>query len=669
MNKEILLRRLEIVNFKGLRALTVNFDGKETIIQGENGTGKTTIQDAFLWCMFGKDHTGRADTNFSIKTWDDSHRSILHLDHEVTATMLVNGNEVTLKRCYREKWGVGKNADKLMNHFTEYYKNDVKLDTKKAYDAEVSAIIPEEIFKMITSPTYFPNLPGETQKAMLLDMVGTVTDAEIAATNPEFIELINQLNGTTLVQFKKEIAAKKRAINDELSGIPGRIDEVNRSMPDNEDWKTLEAELKEEQNKLSKIEKQIADKSNVIKAEYERKSEIQKQIGDKNIQRANMESSIRAKVAEKNNVGRQAIKDLEYKIQSQVRDKNRAEYEIKSIDSQLSNLNNKIDTMRAEYRSEYAKKLVYPEGAFICPTCKRPLEPEDIEEKQAEMLKNFNLDKSNKLKTIQEKGKKLNADLQRLQKEKDDNLLQIQNNEKEILSLQEQKKYQEDNLPAAQNADDLISADQQWITLGNEIAELENQLNFDNAPKDGNDLNDEKKIIADAIDDLKVKIAKQDQIARANKRIQELEDQKVNANQALADLEHQEFTITSFQKAKDEELMKRINGLFKIVTFTFASEQLNGNDKITCTMWVNNAPYADANSAGKINAGLDIINAICDHKGITAPIFIDNRETTNKLIPTLSQIINLRVSKDPKLMIRVESEFNLKDNVEQFREL
>lgn len=657
MNKEILLRKLEIVNFKGLRVLTVNFDGNETIIQGENGTGKTTIQDAFLWCMFGKDHTGRADTNFSIKTWDDSHKTILHLDHEVTATMLVNGNEVTLKRCYREKWGVGKNADKIMSHFTEYYKNDVKLETKKAYDAEVSDIIPEEIFRMITSPTYFPNLPGETQKSMLLDMVGSVTDSEIAASKAEFSELINQLNGTPLIQFKKEIAAKKRAINDELDGIPGRIDEVNRSIPASEDWKNLEAELKDKKAKLSEIEKQIADKSNLVKAEYERKAGIQKQIGEKKIQLANLENTIRSKATDANNKSRSAIKDLEYKIQGCVNDKNRSELDANSLNNQIISVNKQIETMRAEYRSEYGKELTYPDGAFVCPTCKRPLEPDDIEEKQAEMLKNFNLDKSNKLKAIQEKGKNLNSDLSRLQKEKDDFLLKIQNDDKEILSLQEQKKYQEDNLPAAQNADELISADQQWINLGNEIAELENQINIDQTPKDDNDLNEGKKIITDAIDDLKVKIAKQDQITRANKRIQELEDQKVNANQALADLEHQECTITEFQKAKDEELTKRINGLFKLVSFTFASEQLNGNDKITCTMWVNNAPYADANSAGKVNAGLDIINAICANKGITAPIFIDNRETTNELIPTLSQIINLRVSKDPKLMIQSNSQF------------
>ena len=646
MNKEIYLKKLEIVNFKGLRALTVNFDGNETIIQGENGTGKTTIQDAFLWCMFGKDHTGRADTNFSIKTWDENHKSILHLDHEVTATMLVNSNEVTLKRCYREKWGVGKNAD-----------NDVKLETKKAYDVEVSDIIPEEIFRMITSPTYFPNLPGEKQKSMLLDMVGSVTDSEIAASKAEFSELINQLNGTPLIQFKKEIAAKKRAINDELDGIPGRIDEVNRSIPASEDWENLEAELKDKKAKLSDIEKQIADKSNLVKAEYERKANIQKQIGEKKILRANIENSIRSKATDANNESRSAIKDLEYKIQSHINDKDRSELDANSLNNQIISVNKQIETMRAEYRSEYGKELSYPDGAFVCPTCKRPLEPEDIEEKQAEMLKNFNFDKSNKLKAIQEKGKNLNSDLLRLQKEKEDLLLKIQNDDKEILSLQEQKKFQEDNFPAAQNSNDIISVDQKWISLGNEISELENQLSIEQPSKDDNDLNDGKNILSESIDELKYKLSKRDQIMRANKRIDELENQKVTANQALADLEHKEYIITEFQKAKDEELTKRINGLFKLVSFTFATEQMNGNDKINCTMWVNNAPYADANSAGKINAGLDIINAICANKGITAPIFIDNRETTNELIPTLSQIINLRVSKDTKLMIQADSQF------------
>jgi len=53
----------------------------------------------------------------------------------------------------------------------------------------------------------------------------------------------------------------------------------------------------------------------------------------------------------------------------------------------------------------------------------------------------------------------------------------------------------------------------------------------------------------------------------------------------------------------------------------------------------------------KINAGLDIINAICKSEGITAPLFIDNAEAVNKLLPTESQMIRLVVTEDNELTI------------------
>ena len=99
--------------------------------------------------------------------------------------------------------------------------------------------------------------------------------------------------------------------------------------------------------------------------------------------------------------------------------------------------------------------------------------------------------------------------------------------------------------------------------------------------------------------------------------------------------------------------MERINGMFSLVKFSFISEKLNGNEAITCFCSVDGVPFADVNNASTINAGLDIINAICRSVGITAPIFIDNRESVNDLIPTMSQVINLVVSKDKSLMIRV----------------
>lgn len=128
--KQIFLKKLVIRNIKGIRDLTIDFTDQETVICGDNGTGKTTIMDAFLWLLFGKDSTNRADSNFNIKTLDKDGKPILNLEHVVIATLLVNGNEIILQRSYLEKWGTGVNAGQLKNHYTDFYLNGVKLGTK-----------------------------------------------------------------------------------------------------------------------------------------------------------------------------------------------------------------------------------------------------------------------------------------------------------------------------------------------------------------------------------------------------------------------------------------------------------------------------------------------------------------------------------------------------------
>lgn len=667
MNKEIFLKRMSILNIKGIRSLNINFDGQETVICGENGTGKTTILDAFLWLLFGKDSTNRADSNFNIKTLDSDGKPILKMDHEVSATLIVNGNEVTLKRSYKEKWGIGSNAGKLTSHFTEFYVNDVKLGTKKEYDAEVSAIIPEDVFRMVTNPLYFPNLPGETQKAMLMDMAGNVSDQDIAAIKPEFLELLSQLTGRTLTQYKKEIAAKKNAIKDEIAGIPGRVDEVNRAIPVVEDWKGLEAELKDKQTKLQDIDSQLIDKSKVSEAENNRKVGIQKQIGEKRLERSNIENKIRSEASDANNKARAAIVDFDYKINTLTSEIDRAHRDNSDIDRRIESINTQLNTLRAKYKEINVEQLNIPEGEFMCPTCKRPLEVADIEAKQNELHANFNQRKSERLQANQADGKGKATELKELQAKKDQNLVKISDLENQITTLKGQKQFQEENLPAAQDANSIIQADQSWINIGNQISDLENQMSVGSTPVDNSELKEGKQVLTESIDALKKRLSKREIIENSHKRIAELEDILAKNNQALFDLERMEFIALDFQKAKDNELMSRINGMFQLVSFNFISEQLNGNEKLTCVCTVNGTPYPDVNNAGKINAGLDIINAICRSKGISAPIFIDNRESVNDLLPTISQVINLSVSRHKRLVMQTNTLFE--DETPEFVEL
>lgn len=651
--KEVFLKKLILKNFKKIQDLTVEFTDKNTFICGGNGTGKTTLQDAFLWLLFGKDSTNRADTNFNIKTLGEDGKPILHLVHSVTGVLSINGRDVELQRNYVEKWGSGVNAGVLQNHATEFYLNGVKLKTKKEYDAEVAAILPEDVFRMITNPLYFPTMKAQDQKAMLLEMAGNVTNEEVANINPKFQELISLISGRTLEQLAKEIASKKSAIKDELKGIPGRIDSVRDAMPESEDWAVLEKEIADKKEKIKDIDSQLADKSKQIEAEFKAKSELQKQIGNKKLAKSQRENEIRQNANKSYHDVLDNISKLEYQVKSKDAEISRKQEDHSRIKANIEALNNDLEVLRGKFYAIDAETLQYPEGAFICPTCKRELEVEDIQAKQQELQDNFNLNKANRLKAVQNEGKEKAAKVEELKKQC--SIIQATitqlSNEKEILvhNINECK----GNMPEEQDTQKIILSDPTWLSLSNEIVDLENQLKAEAKPIDTTELKEAKAILSEAIDELNKKLGKRDTIERSNKVIEDLEDRRDKNNEALAEQERLEFLVQDFQKEKDNKLMERINGMFSLVKFSFISEKLNGNEAITCFCSVDGVPFADVNDASKINAGLDIINAICRSVGITAPIFIDNRESVNDLIPTMSQVINLVVSKDKSLMIRV----------------
>lgn len=141
--------------------------------------------------------------------------------------------------------------------------NDVKMATKQEYDSTVASILPEDVSRMITNPFYFTSLNPDVQKSMLLDMAGDVTDQDVAGLKPEYVELLAQLSGKPLAQFAREIAAKKKAIKDELLVIPSNIETANRLKPEEEDWVALDDELTEKKERKAELEATLSDNPNL----------------------------------------------------------------------------------------------------------------------------------------------------------------------------------------------------------------------------------------------------------------------------------------------------------------------------------------------------------------------------------------------------------------------
>jgi len=100
-------------------------------------------------------------------------------------------------------------------------------------------------------------------------------------------------------------------------------------------------------------------------------------------------------------------------------------------------------------------------------------------------------------------------------------------------------------------------------------------------------------------------------------------------------------------------LSSRINSKFKLVNFRLFENQINGGYKETCECMVNGVPFSSLNAGHRVVAGLDIITALQQIYGVTAPIFIDNAESVNDFnIPEMEgQLILLKVSENSTLEV------------------
>jgi hypothetical protein len=64
-------------------------------------------------------------------------------------------------------------------------------------------------------------------------------------------------------------------------------------------------------------------------------------------------------------------------------------------------------------------------------------------------------------------------------------------------------------------------------------------------------------------------------------------------------------------------------------------------------------PFAFANNAARINAGLEIIGVLSKHWGLSMPVCVDNAESVTRLIDMDTQVIRLVVSA-PDATLRLE---------------
>jgi len=631
----IKLKRMSIDNFKGIKSFALDLDGENAVIKAANGVGKTTVYDAFLWLLFGKDSTGRKD--FEVRPLDANNQSIKGLVTAVEAELESEGvlhifrkelHEKTVKKEFRG-YETLTTIDEVPKKISEYAE-------------AIEALIPEDSFKLLTDLNFFnAKLHWKERRAVLLDIAGEI------GTPKGFDELLAVLNGRTVDDYKLVLANQKKRHEKDRDEINPRIDEIRRGM-DSYAYKANQIDEAAREAIKAEIPKLDARRQELFGKENERQAKIDKlnSLKARKIQReAELKSDtsrIKHLLDEKATIESGVIKK-KMAVNNAQNAISLTESEIKMQEVMLDGHLRALQTIRDEYTKAGEAKT-----DDLCFACGQKLPAEKLAENEKERkthLENI-AKRGNNCKSMLDDSKKVISDLKEKREGLKDTL------EKAKIELSETEQYRTSRITEI----DLIlknrtapdfTKDEAWIGICKEIAACESAIG-PSASVVLQEIDNARAAKADELAAMDKALAQADREKKDQARIKELEFKEKELAQKIADVEKQLAAIEQYKATQGRLIEETVNGKFKYVEFKLFNELLNGGLEDCCEATLNGVPYMGMSTGQQIFVGIDIVNVLSAHYGISVPLFIDHAESLTLPIEATSQTIELYAQKKVK---------------------
>lgn len=631
------IKRLKLTNFKGHREFMIDFSETVTNIFGANGTGKTSIKDAFFWLLTGKDSYGRQDVDF--RPFDEKGQPVHDVDVTVEAVLDILGVEYTLTRVLREDWttSTGTAPKKLRGNTTLYFIDGAP---KKAgqFDTWVQEYVNLDLLRLTSDPAYFPGLHWKEQREEIMALGGEATAADIIAEKPELEEIRAAVEKYGLTDFtnivQKDLDIHVKTINEAKI----RIDEASKSLTGLDDLKGLEEQARERILLAQKpVDELMEERAAVVSGS------AVKNVTEQNMALESKLDAIKAK-------HRELIADVKKPYLEK----------LVVLDSDVTNAAERVRPLRQQYRigEDRIKNIAttleslrkqwaeIDEEIFDeteCPCCHRPYDSGMV----GKMLEEFNIRKSQSLSDIDVEGQKLSEEKSNL----------VEENRKLLTEI---NKYSGLEVEAPELKREILDAMAAAVSKARPLEAMEGFL----VARDRLDLNKRKleelqvdvKVQLRVIDDKlepyqKALAAANETLAKikmeseTRERIARLTVERDNARHMVDDLQRKKSLVKLWNTTAAELSAAQTNGMFKFVSFRLFTKTLSTDDiKETCELTMNGVPYRNLSTAEKIIAGIDVINAISFARKVSNPIFIDNRESVVQLPECPEQVVNLIVS-------------------------
>ena len=635
---EIKIKRLVLENFKCHKSLKLDFEGGNASIYGDNASGKTSIYDALTWLLFGKDSQGNGEKNIEIKPLDASGEVKDHLAvTAVEAVLDVNGEEVTLRRTYKEVWTTKRGSSQATydGNTSDYYVDGVPCK-RNAFQDKVNELVDEDTFRMLTSVSHFANgISWQERRAVLFKVAGVMDDDQILATNEAFAPLVESMGRLSLEDYKRKLLAEKKKFTGAKTEIPARISECQKTIEDIEclDFVSARAEAEVLSAKKEAAAAQILALDNDNAAQQK-----SLEIKEAQLELSKLEAENKA-FRDRQIMGSVDVHSLNSRITSLQAQLTRKRSEFSNENAYILELDKRIADARAAWMTVYNETF----AGGTCVSCGQKL-PEDRLQKSKE---DFETKKKSRLRDIEE-----SADYHKSARTQAEDRLTRQ--QEEIKQLEADIAELQAQITAAEAAKVEPQDMADFAQRKGEIQARINNLNaalfeiHDNTASVKSKLRQEITEISAKISEHMSVISKESLLEYSRKRVQELRGDAKNAAECLEAIEKMLYLMDEYSRYKTRFVEDSINGMFRIARFRLFREQANGGIEDRCDVVYDGIPYISVNNGMRINLGIDIINTLSTAYGVRVPLFVDNAESVTNLEMCGSQIVRLVVSENDK---------------------
>lgn len=653
--KNIKIKSITLNNyrcFSGEHEFHADF-GSKTRVSGKNGSGKSTVMNAVMEVLTGKNADGTQADN--VRPIVDG-QEVEGVDVERTVVLDIDGKETEIKKITKQK---RERADGVMQYVpgsnvNSYTVDGISFNQKKLDEFISENICPPETLLACCNPNAFLSLKSTTDmRAFLEKMAGFDLNEYIKSLGAEFTEVEEITRGHSIEAVAKTL--NKQLTDQKKATTKAETEwkyEKGKAVDSGEDDITRLTEQKVNyENQIAILDEQEKSLNDVMAA-YDQKS--------KDILDLKFEQS---EIMRKANEGLvQQRKGLDGEIFSLEQEKKSSENDLRMAEMDLRHANMGVERHTAEVKKaqedwktysgreypeenfEKIKSEQFDESSLVCPTCGQDLPTEqsekiraEFEQKKAIRIKSeedireqFYQQKDKKLTVIAESGNKAATDLKEAKKAQAEAERKVTELKQKITSLAmeiQQKNTELSKLPESVDLSD--NTEYQKITAEIEQAEA--------ALREMNNGSQQRREIAEKRNGFIRECAKIDAEINNIQRKKQAHDEAVErlyqsfreSSQKEADIQRKKDILKNFSIKKNERIASMINPVFSEFQFEFLEFTQDGNPVETCRMVSNGIEYRDMNHSKKILVQADLLRGFQELSGLNLFVFIDDTESVN----------------------------------------